>query len=492
MNQQELKIVLRAVDAASDELDKVRGKINDLTGSTETASRRQPPAWGRVQTAVAGVAAVGVSAALALAAITGELSRSVEAANRYQAAVIGLSSVARGLGHSVDQARAAAISLARDGLMSVGEAAAGLKNLLASGFSLPEAIRLMESLKDKAAFNRQSFYQFGAAVVATTEGIKNGNSVLADAVGTTTNLSVMAKEAGVSVDQMGSIAQNAAYRQAILNGFIKDAGLNAGDAARLTETFSGKQAMLSTQTEILRARIGEALQPVLLRLLEAVTPVIEKVTRWIEENPRLTATIIAASVAFVAVIAVLGSVAAAVGVVVLAFGGMVAAVGGAIAAVVAAVVGLAVAVAINWDRIRQTIAQLPGWVRAAASEAGQALLGMLGPIGAVISNLDRLVGFFGRVRDAARNLGGGDIGGALKSLKIPGFATGVQNFRGGLAVVGERGPELVRLPAGSDVIPNDQLDKSFAGVTINQTNHIYHQADLDLANRELGWRLRVA
>lgn len=49
------------------------------------------------------------------------------------------------------------------------------------------------------------------------------------------------------------------------------------------------------------------------------------------------------------------------------------------------------------------------------------------------------------------------LGGLLKSIKIPGFAEGVQNFSGGLAIVGERGPELVNLPRGSDVIPNHLL-----------------------------------
>lgn len=36
-----------------------------------------------------------------------------------------------------------------------------------------------------------------------------------------------------------------------------------------------------------------------------------------------------------------------------------------------------------------------------------------------------------------------------------------------MAVVGERGPELVHLPRGSDVIPNDQLPTSFSGRMIN-------------------------
>jgi hypothetical protein len=40
-----------------------------------------------------------------------------------------------------------------------------------------------------------------------------------------------------------------------------------------------------------------------------------------------------------------------------------------------------------------------------------------------------------------------------KGPRVPGFASGVENFGGGLAMVGERGPELVHLPGGSDVIP---------------------------------------
>ena len=51
----------------------------------------------------------------------------------------------------------------------------------------------------------------------------------------------------------------------------------------------------------------------------------------------------------------------------------------------------------------------------------------------------------------------------LGDSKMPGFATGVQNFKGGLAVVGERGPEVVNLPQGADVIPNHKSKGMFGG-----------------------------
>lgn len=41
---------------------------------------------------------------------------------------------------------------------------------------------------------------------------------------------------------------------------------------------------------------------------------------------------------------------------------------------------------------------------------------------------------------------------------VPGFAGGVTNFGGGLALVGEKGAELVNLPKGSDVIPNHKVN----------------------------------
>jgi hypothetical protein len=45
-------------------------------------------------------------------------------------------------------------------------------------------------------------------------------------------------------------------------------------------------------------------------------------------------------------------------------------------------------------------------------------------------------------------------GNTFNPATLPHFATGVQDFSGGNAVVGEQGPEVVNLPAGSNVAPN--------------------------------------
>jgi phage-related protein len=77
------------------------------------------------------------------------------------------------------------------------------------------------------------------------------------------------------------------------------------------------------------------------------------------------------------------------------------------------------------------------------------------------------------------------------AIGIPGFASGTDSAPGGLALVGEKGPELVNLPRGSQVIPNNRLT-SMASPRIasvggagpgNVTVNVTVPAGVDLATR---------
>jgi len=194
----------------------------------------------------------------------------VSASNEMASAMIGLSSVAAAFGESQEEARDAARSLAEDGLMSVSEAAEGLKNLLATGFNLDEAINLMNAFKNAAAFNRQGTLEFGEAIVGATQGIKNQNSIMVDNVGITKNLSMILKEAGLSQQDMARITSDASVRQALYNGLLREAAVFAGDAARATMTLQGAQSTLRTAVFNLQAQIGQALTPALMLSTQAM------------------------------------------------------------------------------------------------------------------------------------------------------------------------------------------------------------------------------
>lgn len=66
-------------------------------------------------------------------------------------------------------------------------------------------------------------------------------------------------------------------------------------------------------------------------------------------------------------------------------------------------------------------------------------------------------------------------------------ATGTDHWRGGLTWVGERGPELLNLPRGSQIIPNDESKKMAGGkVTINGDIIINNKTESDRWLRILG------
>lgn len=66
------------------------------------------------------------------------------------------------------------------------------------------------------------------------------------------------------------------------------------------------------------------------------------------------------------------------------------------------------------------------------------------------------------------------ISAAANKIQAPKFATGVRDFIGGTALVGERGPELVQLPRGSNVLTNGQTNAMQGN---NMGGHVIFEID---------------
>ncbi len=116
---------------------------------------------------------------------------------------------------------------------------------------------------------------------------------------------------------------------------------------------------------------------------------------------------------------------------------------------------------------------------------------ILGNFNAVV---DFIAGLPQRVKDAARGLWDGIpkppsfiTNGASSVLgRIPGFAGGTNFAPGGLAVVGERGPEIVNLPRGSQVTPNHEIGGNSIVVNVMEP-----AATADHIAYQIGWALRT-
>lgn len=131
---------------------------------------------------------------------------------------------------------------------------------------------------------------------------------------------------------------------------------------------------------------------------------------------------------------------------------------------------------------------LKGTSQVAAWEAQQIKDTYSGAIGSVRHWLDSLAGSESarKFSEMKRSSGGG------------GLATGTNYAAGGMTWVGERGPELVNLPRGSQVLTNSQSRHKMSkaggggGVVVNVAEqHIHNEADAKYWARSLGARLNV-
>ena len=85
---------------------------------------------------------------------------------------------------------------------------------------------------------------------------------------------------------------DAEKKQALVNAVVEQWRKELEEAGEVQLTMQEKIAKLNATWENTKNVIGDALVPVLDKLLTAITPIIEKVAKWIEENPELTANLI--------------------------------------------------------------------------------------------------------------------------------------------------------------------------------------------------------
>ncbi|WJQ14586.1 replication protein [Geobacillus stearothermophilus] len=107
------------------------------------------------------------------------------------------------------------------------------------------------------------------------------------------------------------------------------------------------------------------------------------------------------------------------------------------------------------------------------------------PLNAVISMINSFIGRLNNLKipDWVPGVGGKGI----NIPKIPMLAKGTDYFRGGYAIVGEQGPELVQLPRGSKVYPNSETQAMLGGtIAINiQNMTVRNDTDIEKISREL-------
>lgn len=129
-----------------------------------------------------------------------------------------------------------------------------------------------------------------------------------------------------------------------------------------------------------------------------------------------------------------------------------------------------------WDDIKKAFTITWDGIKDAASNAWGGITGAIkGGIDDVINAINGFIGLLDKIQIHIPSVGVGPVKtpsfdwGGLNIPKIPLLAMGGLITQGGMAIVGDRGPEGLFLPSGAQVIPNNQLGGMGQPINLNIT-----------------------
>lgn len=249
----------------------------DASGIKDGTKKAQNALTGFQQTVKRAMGAIGI--AIGAVAIVSFLKDCVKASMELTNAMTGVKSIAEGQGRSFALATKFLNEYVSDGLIPATNAATAYKNLAMRGYDDEQIKTTLTALKDSASYGRQASLTLGEAVSSATEGLKNENSILVDNAGVTKNVSMMwkdyAKSIGVGVESLTKQQKI----QAEVNGIIEETRFQTGDAAKISDSYSGQVLRLGFNFNKLKVAIGDGIIPILQMIVPAINTIIVALTK---------------------------------------------------------------------------------------------------------------------------------------------------------------------------------------------------------------------
>jgi len=425
--------------------------------------------------------------------------------------------IMKAAGLSTQEMFAAVSSLTKGGL-STAESVTALKGAI-------NAIIKPSSKARKAA--EELGIQFDVATLKSM-GLAGFLNHVRDATGG--NIETMGRLFGRVEGLAGVLAltgEQADHFQNSLNEMNNTTGQTQEAFDRLVESdpaFAWRQ--LKQTMAVLAVEIGESLLPALSRVVEILKPIVLWIAEFARSNPQATATITIMTAAFAALLLVLGPLLIVLGSVaqilialsisgvtvasaMAAIGTAVSMAAGAMSALLALFASPVIAVFLaalfsiriafvaiqnEWTNFTKMFAESTRWISELFSTLLVGVLeGQWKPFLQFIANswteLWKTLGAF--TWDVFKQLFGFMFGGQLPGVQAA--ADGMTNSPGGLTLVGEKGPELIDVPRGSNIHTADETASMLGGgstfnaplINIGRVD-ASNKADVDSLLRQMG------
>ena len=468
MEEKVLQILLELKDNVSDKMKSIGENAEGSLGKIQKASAITAAASTAVFAATIKIGSDAVNA-----------YKEVELVNKqFENAVKGVSKA------TDEQAKALEDIIAlqeKKGVVDGDSLKLGVAQLSTFGLSTGAVTNLTKSLADLTVNQ--------AGVNATGKDFEMNANTIAKALngqfGVLEKSGIRFTEHQQAMIKNGTEAQKVA---AINEGLAQNLKLT-NESAR--DTAAGMSAHLNVALGTVQENIGAKLLPILVRLMEKITPIIEKVADWADKNSDLVAKILVGVgiiSGLIAVLAVVATVATTVAAIM--GGGLVASVAAVIAVVVAAIAMFFVfkdnilkAVNDVWQGIKAVFSAIGNWITDRINDA-------MKPIQNIINMAQKAIDFVGKI-------GGG---GAKDSRASGGYVNGSGDIRvhdGEYVLSNEmlsgQSPidRNVLAAIGGSAKPQVTTVKNDNSISIG-TVHTTEKVDLNDVIKHLSWQLRYS
>lgn len=286
MEEAKLKMVIegenkadKAIKQAQSQVEVLQKKVKDMSPVFKGMAVAGTAAFG----AIAGAVAFSVKQAIEVETIQNRLYQLLKTTNNATKEQVDV---------LLDQADA----LERVGVMSKENVIMAQSQLATFDLQLDTIKELTPAILDYVVAEK--------GLGATTEDVKSLTNGLAQALqgnfGSLTRVGFVLDDVTKKMISEGTEMERAQALVEVLNSTYKDFNITARDTAE------GSLIVLQRSIGDISEELGKVFLPILVDIVKQLTPVIEKITDWIRENPELTKVIVITTGALAGLVAVIG------------------------------------------------------------------------------------------------------------------------------------------------------------------------------------------
>lgn len=281
-----IKTVFQAIDKFTGTTDAIKKKVDQLGGSADKAKAALGESFGKIGSGIKKVALVATASAAIAAGVGAQFVSAAAEVQQYKTTLVTMLGSQEAANKRFDEMSKFAASTPFE-----------LKDVVQLGNALQAmgrySVENMTTLGDLAAASGKPVEQASRAFAKLASGQKGvAVDMFRDLLISTDD---WVKATGKGVKKSGELMATTEEMIAVLPKILKDKGF-AGMMDQQSKTFNGKLSNMNDAIFQFRAAVGQAMLGPIGKIVELLTPLIQKFTDWANANQEVIGTKIEAFV----------------------------------------------------------------------------------------------------------------------------------------------------------------------------------------------------